>query len=55
MGIDVEDYTAQVNSNDMSKLISKIDLLQTSFQAIQNRVHTNLKSLPIEAGIMLNL
>ena len=33
----VEDYTSQVNSNDLSKLISKMDLLQTSFQAIQNR------------------
>ena len=37
MGKFVEDSTTQVNSNDMSKLISKMDLLQTSFQTTQNR------------------
>ena len=37
MGKFVEDYNTQLNLNDMSKLISKMDLLQTSFQTIQNR------------------
>ena len=36
MGKFVEDYTTKVNLNDMSKLISKIDSLQTAFQTIQN-------------------
>ena len=27
----VEDYATQVNSNDMTKLILKMDFLQTSF------------------------
>ena len=30
----VEDYTTQVNLNDIGKVISKIDLLQISFQTI---------------------
>ena len=46
MGKFVEDYTTQVNSNDMSKLISKMDSLQTSFQTIQNRSHANLHHSP---------
>ena len=37
MGTFVEDYTTQVNLNDMSKLISKMDSLQTSYKTIQNR------------------
>ena len=31
MGKFVEDYTTKVNSNDMSKIVSKMDLLQTTF------------------------
>ena len=37
LGKFVEEYTTQVNLNNMSKLISKIDSLQTSFQTIQSR------------------
>ena len=50
----VEDYTTQVNSNDMSKLISKMESLQTFFKPFKIWANTNLKSFPIEAGIMLN-
>ena len=54
MGKFLKDYTTQVNSNNMSKLISKMDSLQTYFQTIQNRGTYKPKTLPIEAGIMLN-
>ena len=46
MGNFVQDYTTQVNSNDMSKLILKMDLLQISFQIIQNRGPYNSKVTP---------
>ena len=46
MGKFVEDYTTQVNSNDMSKLISIMDSLQTSFQTIQNRGTYKPKGTP---------
>ena len=40
------DYTAQVSSNDISKLISKMNSLQTFFQTIQNRVKYRPKVTP---------
>ena len=42
----VEDYITQVNSNNISKLISKRDSMQTSFQTIQNRDSHKSKVTP---------
>ena len=37
MGKDIEDYATPVDSADMSKLISKMDSLEASFQSMQGR------------------
>ena len=42
----VEDYTTEVNSNDMRKFIFKVDSLQTSFQTLQNRGPYNPEVTP---------
>ena len=33
----IEDYSTQVNSHDIRKIISKMDSLQASFQTMENR------------------
>ena len=54
MGKFIEDYVTPVDSIDMSKLISKMDSLEVSFQSIQGRGPYKPQVATQSAGILRN-